>query len=339
MRILEKPGLIERFVELIPLRYPFAALAWTIILGPLGFRIANYVQSSATPLQSPNPINEILGILLLYYLFYIVRYLRLKVVNTEHLITPIVSGGEKEYQSFFGRISSIPPIILMGIIFDVLATLNDKTLGFNALTISGAIVRAIILLAFSAFLWEYAVSSWGLHKLGQSPLKLKSFLEDRFMGAKSIGSLELSLTLAYFGGVLVFFLDTATFLPVFTNPGFEIFFLILPALGVVLFFLPLNSVHKRMQMEKAARQGELSRQLLTIKEASGHSGDGPASIESLGKEIRELVQLKEIEIAERKLASTPSWPFDIQLLAKVITIVLSVTAVLLSRIIVDYLKI
>lgn len=105
-----------------------------------------------------------------------------------------------------------------------------------------------------------------------------------------------------------------------------------------MFFLPLNSVHSVMQSEKAGHQAELSRQLMTVKLSSRtHSSNGPASLEDLRESISDLVRLKDVEMTERKLASTPTWPFDIQLTAKLITITLSVTAVLLTRLITDYL--
>jgi hypothetical protein len=343
MGIPEKPSLIERFVQLIPLPYPLAALTWTIVLDPFGFRLAKYLQSGGTsfPLLSPNPYNEFFGILLAFYLYYVVRYLRLRVLAAEPLISPVMSGGEGAYHSVFGRLTSNRPIILLTIILEALALPTTGTmLGFSALSGYSLITQFVVLLAFACFVWEYSVSNWGLHKLGQSQLKLRPFLEDRFMGARSIGNVALSSTVAYLGGLLLFFLDSATFLPVTTNLGFAGFFLVLLALGIVMFFLPLNSVHKKMQAEKAERQRELSRQFITIKQATQvQSSNGPGSVENVEKAITDLLRLKDLEITDRKLASTPTWPFDVQLLAKLITIVVSVTAVLLSRIITSFLHI
>lgn len=49
--------------------------------------------------------------------------------------------------------------------------------------------------------------------------------------------------------------------------------------------------------------------------------------------IAQLLRLEEIEFLDRKLATAPTWPFDVQLLAKLVTIVLSVTAALAARLI------
>ena len=339
MAIPEKPTPIEKFVQLIPLRYPLAAFAWTIILGPIGFRTANYLQSGATPFQSPNPVNEILGVLLGFYLYYIVRYLRLKIVAAEPQIAPILLGGEAAYHSAFGRVSSPRAIIILAVILEALALpVTNQGRTFSILSGYEVVTQVILILAFATLIWEYSAASWGLHKLGRSPLRLKSFLEDRFMGARSIGNVALSLTGAYLGGFLLFFLDSATFLKVTTDISIGSFYLILFALGVLMFFLPLNSIHRKMQEQKNLDQIGLGRQLLMIEPSgAAQTSNGPATIEKLDNGITHLIKLKEVEIAERKLASTPTWPFDIQLLAKLVTIVLSVTAVLLTRLITDYL--
>ncbi len=56
-------------------------------------------------------------------------------------------------------------------------------------------------------------------------------------------------------------------------------------------------------------------------------------------ELARLTELQRVQMLERKVASLPTWPFDIQAISKFITIVLSVTAVLLSRLITDFLHI
>lgn len=338
MAILENPTPIERFVQLIPLRYPLAALVWVVILGPVSYGLSDYLQNGASPLYFPNPVNALLGGLLLFYLFIIVRYVRTSVATAEPSVTQIMVQGERAYDSIFGRVNNTRSIILLSVVLEALAftsTLPGRSV--SIISVLDVLTQVILIVAFASLIWEYSVSSWGLHKVGSSQLKLKSFLEDRFMGARTIGNMALSLTTVYLVGLVLFFLDTATFLPVLTAP-FELFYLTLLAVGVVLFFLPLNSLHKKMLAEKGDRQRELSDRFLALKQSNqNNSLDGQASTQSVGKAIWELIQLKDFEITERKLASTPTWPFGIQLLAKLVTIVLSVTAVLLTRLITDYL--
>lgn len=97
--------------------------------------------------------------------------------------------------------------------------------------------------------------------------------------------MALSLTAVYLVGLALFFLDTATFLPVLTAP-FELFYLTLLAVRVVLFFIPLNSLHEKMLAEKRDRQRELNGRFLALKQSNqNNSLDGQASIQSVGNAI------------------------------------------------------
>lgn len=55
--------------------------------------------------------------------------------------------------------------------------------------------------------------------------------------------------------------------------------------------------------------------------------------------LARVTDLQELEMINRKIASPPTWPFDIQVVSKFVTIVLPVTAVLLSRLITGFLHI
>ncbi|HEV2118914.1 MAG TPA: hypothetical protein VGS11_02215 [Candidatus Bathyarchaeia archaeon] len=64
-----------------------------------------------------------------------------------------------------------------------------------------------------------------------------------------------------------------------------------------------------------------------------------ATMGDVHKGLSRLTDLQEVEMLDRKIASLPTWPFDIQVVSRFITIVLSVTAVLLSRLITNFLRI
>lgn len=192
------------------------------------------------------------------------------------------------------------------------------------------------MLAFSTYLWEFAIASLGLHKLGGSSLKLGPFLEDRMMGAKPIGNLALSLTVAYFGGLLLVFLLVSTFLP--SSIQGQAIFSTFPLLGVALFFLPLNSIHARMQAEKRRLQREIGARYPRLNQDPPQSREN-ATLDDVHTRLARLTDLQELEMLDKKLASLPTWPFDVQVVSKFVTIVLSVTAVLLSRLITGILRI
>ena len=55
--------------------------------------------------------------------------------------------------------------------------------------------------------------------------------------------------------------------------------------------------------------------------------------------LAKLTDLQEVEMLDKRISTLPTWPFDINVASKFITIVLSVTAVLLSRLITNFLHI
>src|SRR5262249_35113411 len=121
------------------------------------------------------------------------------------------------------------------------------SIGVNPQAIFEIVVVYIITLAFSTCAWVFTIASIGLHNLGSSSLKLESFLEERMMGAKPLGNLALSVTIAYFAGL---FIVIILFAGMLTSVTAELLFLGLIILGIALFILPLNSIHTRMQSEK-----------------------------------------------------------------------------------------
>src|SRR5215467_8800458 len=278
----------------MPFRYPLAIIAWLIILDPVGFALADYIQKGASPFYFPNPINALIGLVLGLYLFYTVRYLRLRVVKAEASITPIMSGGEAEYHAVFKRLNSNwPVIIILTLGLDALTAVATgfSQISFAILDLYNEVTRFFILLAFITLVWEYCGSSWGLHKIGQSQLRLKSFLEDRFMGARALGNVALSLTIVFLVGVLLLFLSAITFIPF--SPELVGFFLLMLAIGIVMFFLPLNSLHANMQAKKSEYQYALAQKLLTIN-PSATASNGPVEAESSESGIKELVRLKNL---------------------------------------------
>ncbi len=333
----EKPTVAERFVQILPVRYPLAALIWSLLLaGPTYYFIQSFSGSSPAP-SLGLLFNQALNVLLPFYIFLTIRYMRLRIVALEVRIVPRLSGGGQDYRRLFGRVSQTAPIIILTVIFGTLLLILYKLGGVlpvaPALILANIFVVYLNALAFSNYLWVFIVASVGLRKLGGSPsMKLESFLDDRMMGARPMASLALSLTGAYFGGLLLTFLLLGSFLPSSVASGVAFYCLIMA--GVGLFFLPLNSVHKRMQAEKRRLLRELSSRYprsLTDQSPSKEN----ATLDDVRNQLAKLTELQELEMLERKVASLPTWPFDIQVLGKLITIVISVIAAFLARILID----
>ncbi len=332
---IENPTIIERFVSLIPLPYPLAAIIWSFVLpGSPGFYL-----ETATPLSPTNLTSSFLTLLLFLYLFLMVRYMRLRVVAAEALIAPKLSGGEQDYQQAFRRLTQTAPIIILTLVFGTPLLSAYASLGFlsTVLTLTANIITVYLAsFAFLSYLWVFATASLGLHKLGGPSLKLGSFLEDRMMGAKPMGNLSLSLTITYFGGLLIVFLTLTSILPssISSTAAYVAFLLI----GVALFFLPLNSIHAKMQAEKRRLLREIGARYPRLNWDSSPPRQD-ATLDDVRTGLARLTDLQELEMLDKKIASLPTWPFDIQVVSKFVTIVLSVTAVLLSRLITGLLHI
>jgi len=152
-----------------------------------------------------------------FLLFLIVRYTRLRVVAAESPLGVRLSEGPQQYQRVFGRMAQTTPVITLATILGTLILAIYASSGILPaipwLIAVNAFVVYFDVLAFSTYLWEFTIASLGLYKLGGASLKLASFLEHRMMGARHMGNLALSLTTAYFGGLLVTYLLFATFLP------------------------------------------------------------------------------------------------------------------------------
>ena len=338
---IEEPTLLERFVALIPLPYPWAALVWSVVLpSGLGFDLLSYLGTGSAPVSFDTLPNIVLNLLFVLYALIMIRYMRQRVVDTEARISPRIEGGTEGYRRAFGRMTQTLPVLVMTAVFGTLILAGrvfGGGLSLNPLLIlANVIVIYLGSIAFSTYFWEFAVASWGLHRLGVSSLKLGSFLDDRMMGARPMGNLALSLAVAYFGGTLITALLFSTISPpTLANQWPFIVFLLL---GVAFFILPLNSIHARMQSEKRRLLREIGARY-PRPDSSVLGSSESATMDDVRAGLARLADLQEVEMLDRRISSLPTWPFDVNVASKFITIVLSVTAVLLSRLITNFLHI
>src|SRR5207247_1693612 len=93
-------------------------------------------------------------------------------------------------------------------------------------------------------------------------------------------------------------------------------------LGLVLFFLPLRGLHRRMVDQKQRETARLRPNLGPIYE----EGAGPHS-------AQDVAHLYRVDMMDRKVAAMAVWPYDVGILGRLSAITLSVIAILLSRII------
>src|SRR3989454_8096670 len=188
----------------------------------------------------------------------------------------------------------------------------------------GIVSLAVATLALSSVVWTFWSISLGIHRFGRAPLALRPYYEDPFLGLKPLGALSLSLAFSYFGfiGLFLLVLSASPGTPTTADVvGVGGFLSGLVVLGLVLFFLPLRGLHRRMVHGKRQEMTRLPPKLSPIYE--GGSDHGP-------QDVRHLIR---VDMMDRKVAAMAIWPYDVGVLGRLSAITLSVTAILISRII------
>lgn len=360
----EDPTLPERLIHVLHLPYVAGCIVLGyFLLGILPPFIAEYVDSSSIQ-KSLNvalvPQNAVTG-LVVPYLFYAPRYMRRKLLQTETQLTGLLSGGEEEFHKLFGRVSALRPQLLawalmaavllaeFNLVPGLLASLFPNSLAQQAqqtqpvaATFQGELAFFLASLAtflttalvLSSLFWVYYSILKGIRDLGASELNLLPPYRDSFLGLKPVGSLALSLAVAYFGFEVVLLLTT-----IFAPP--TIFDLVtiggvlvaLVVVGILAFFFPLRRLHRRMMLEKGLAREELAKRFAPIM------NDSPTSTGVDGNVEHEALEVLKVDLMDRKVSSIATWPFDLPILGKLTIIVLSVTAGCLTRFVILFLHI
>jgi len=343
-RIPEGSTPIEWLVNLVHLPYALGCLFWTILLRVGGPLIARYVDTSdpnatLTVVLDPSLslwqaiANLVLNLVLLpFLLIFLVRFMRLKLVQSEPELSAISPQGAETLHKVFGGLSRLlPPILigaaLLGLFVIPGGTPSVKGSGGNPTLADLFELGSTLFNGFSlgSFLWVYLSSLRGLHKLGGGALRLRAVSEDPMLGLRPLGSISLSLAGAYFA---VVFLGTITLLILpfgFSDVALLLIFLVA---GIVMFFLPLNNIHRRMQQAKRLEQSRIREQFNQL----ANSADSPVHEDSRDALTR-IEKLLVVHILDRKVSAVPTWPFDTGILGRFFAITLSVAAILIARII------
>ena len=98
--------------------------------------------------------------------------------------------------------------------------------------------------------------------------------------------------------------------------------------GIVMFFLPLNNIHRKMQQAKRLEQSRIREQFNQLANSAG-SPDHEDSRDALTRIEKLLI----VRMLDQKVSAVPTWPFDTGILGRFFAITLSVAAILIARII------
>lgn len=331
----ERPTYWERFI--LWLRLPYSVGAWVItglLAGPV--LLVGYVQGGQPPLSAAA------FLLYLFSALYMIRYMRVKLVAAEPTLIPLAPEGEETLHRAFGRVSrALPTLVLtaaiVGLFFQGGALPQPQPaepgLALDALRyvfLSFALGLSFVLQfgILGQFVWVYFSAIRGLHQLGKQPLRLKPFHEDPMLGARPIGVLSLALALAYQTPLGLFALGFFLLDDAPAQTAGAVLLTVLVPLGVVLFFLPLNSTHQQMVQAKQRAQAALRTQFSELWIGSGNPG-GEASPGTPSRVERLLM----LDMAQRQAAALPTWPFDTRILGRLAAIILSLIAIVLARVV------
>jgi len=263
---------------------------------------------------------------LLFYAAYGVRYMRSRATATLSEVESLMpKSGGKTLHDVFSPVCSMLPALIVSMLIAVVSLVSFPDQGQHA---AGPISLALVVisfpfvyLAYGTFIWVYCSSVNCLYNLGKQPLRLAEFYEDSHLGMKPFGSLSLSLALVYFAGLgLVFF----SFISIPPPLEFALGVMILG--GLVLFFLPMNILHRRMQDKKRLERQKLNARHRRLLDSIGEPVQSIQTIEA--KNLRHIL---EVDLINKQVNSISEWPFDTRTLTWLSAIVLTVVASIITK--------
>lgn len=231
-------------------------------------------------------------------------------------VLPAYSG--ERFRELNGVVGPVLAAVATALIFGVTAFLRD---GWSSGILRGA-TWVVIGIALWSFLWSYGALQLGLHRLGRESLSADAARIDPGMGLHPLGGIAFTglwLLLVWLAPVVM------TGLPDVVGVVVGVSVL---AAGVAAFFLPLTRLHRRMAELK---QGELA----VARELYAQAYEPVREARTLDALERQHGLLDAADALERRARSLHEWPIDEGTVARVITIVTSVIAMAVGRVILD----
>lgn len=347
----ETPTLLERLIAIVPLPYlPASLLIAALVSAParLAVRMLHgypFEEAIAVSFAAGAPgatWQQLAGLFLwfaiTFYAVWVTRYMRLKVQAAKAKLAPLLPAGENTYRAIFARVSRDRPALLIGLVLAVSFTAETlarlRTAASPVDWVYQAAITPILYLIFGTAIWMYVSATWSLYRLGQEPLKLKSPAEDEMLGARPMGSLSLALSFAGFGqiGLMTLILFVS---PVLAE--YQLVLIGMAVIGVVMFFLPLNGVHRQMAAEKKCQEAALRRRVFHLLESDPESGNAGTS-EPLADTLAELRTVLALQTARPTVAAIPTWPVDTDMLRRLGAVAGSIIVAVITNIILGLLR-
>ena len=182
----------------------------------------------------------------------------------------------------------------------------------------------------NTFVWVWMYTSYSVHKIGKLSFSPRPFAQDRALGLKPFGRFSLQLTGSYVALIAIIVLPNIAV--GFSSLPLLILFASLFLLAPISFLLPLLPFRRTLLRTKRELQGRIGVRYTRVFELVDARADGRID-QSI---INELTAVDKIQ---RDVQQIHTWPFDAGVVVRLSAIVLSVTAIILARIIQIVLRI
>jgi hypothetical protein len=349
-----KATIIERIVGSLRIPYVFGSVLLAFLLGPPGAILSTFVftrdifeafnrvvwlffGSSLPFLQGYLGLS--LLFVLFYYLLYMIQFMRQRLVSAEAQLVSLLPEGEVTFDAIFGTVSkSTPPVafavlFMLVIAFQSVPELPDNFAIFcinNANTVFLLVAFPFWFIAFCTFVWVYVGSIRGLYDLGKK-VKLKTFNEDKMLGVRPVGSLSLNLTYTYFVGLIILGLLPTILQPEASFLGYMVVLSICAMVGLILFFLPQYTLHKKMVEAKEVEKELLRRELSKVVRAADEEKVDVESAAEIKDALNRLTTVLQVDMTKNELESIPTWPFDTQIISRLAGMTMSIIIVIIAQ--------
>jgi len=349
--VLFRPTTFENLLTRLRIPFTLGLVLVATFVGPLGnflflFSVSNDPQSAfygtfgmAYAGESGYiPVNQyyiysIIGnaiwYVFLFYVAFLIPYLRLKLIKVEPDLIALSPNGRKTVRETFRMVSKATPQLVITIVFMViyatsvpeLASKGELTAFSTPIYVLRSFLRSLM---FGSVLWLYCASLLGLYRFGKKELRLKSYHEDPMLGTEVLGRLSFSISSVYFLGLLLFTMQMILGGLVGQTAIINVIvLLVLVPAGLALFFAPLMCTHNVMH---AVKRNEITSMRKMFSELT-------RTTEPVEKDDQRMIKLLTIEAIERKALSIRTWPIETPITGKLALITISVTATMIARLI------
>ena len=273
-------------------------------------------------------LTSLLALFISIFAFYTGRYLRREVRSLQEYAGKLSESSAKGTNSpDFSNFSSIRRTIVVYILLSALTVPLFVIGGTGTLleNLEGEVPYLWSSWILATFIWTFGYSMYSIHRMGRLPLRLKRHTQDRTLGLKPFATASLNSTLIYFGVVTTIVVAVAGGGAI--PPSLAFFFLVLYPVGLVLFLLPLRSLHQKMI---EAKQEELALTTPRYERLVEEVSRGGKVDQTIANEMAVVIEIR------REVQMIHTWPFDTGIIIRLAAVILSLTAILLSAAIRDF---